>query len=163
MRLKRYIKEIFNKPVKFERQSSGTYNSTEYQFEIDEKLYEVKFYDPDVAEFPDSHEVIFVLTRVGGDRVRGFDTEKITGTGDSIAVFSTVANILKDFIQNYKPDILYFAAKEQSRIKLYKKLSKKLSSMSYLKNNYMTTYKNKKWFISSQEELDPVNFMKEVS
>ena len=158
------IQELFNNPVKFERQSGGSPNSKEYQFDVGEKHYEVKFYEAEVKKYPDSYEIIFILTRVGGDRVIGWDTEAITGTGDQVAVFSTVANILKDFVQSYKPNIIYFSAKEQSRIKLYTTLSKRLSKMSYLKNDYITTYKGKRYFINSREELyDPFVFMRDIT
>jgi len=35
--------------------------------------------------------------------------------------------------------------------------------MSYLSNNYITTYKGKRWFINSQEEIDPFVFMRDIS
>jgi hypothetical protein len=156
------IQELFNKPLSFKRQS-GEYTSHEYFFEVGDKRYEVKFYDQESEEYPKAYELIFVLTSVGGTPVRGFDTEVITGTGDAIAIFSTIAAIMKDFYMSKKPNIIYFFAKERSRIKLYGTLSKKISSMSPLKNNYITTYRGKRVFINSAKEIDdPFVFAKDI-
>lgn len=56
--------------------------------------------------------------------------DNITGTGDSRKVFGTVMNIVKDYVDSYHPDILFFAAvnSEPSRIRLYNALAAKANS-----------------------------------
>ena len=49
----------------------------------------------------------------------------ITGSGDSVEVFSKVVNALKSF--DFGSDILYFTASEPSRIKLYDKMLGRLA------------------------------------
>ena len=54
----------------------------------------------------------------------------IIGAGEAFRVFATVAAILKDFIKAKKPEAFHFTADEKSRIKLYNKLTKKITSSS---------------------------------
>ena len=49
---------------------------------------------------------------------------RITNTGNAHAVFATVMDILKNFIENASPNEMIFSAGEDSRIKLYKRLGR---------------------------------------
>lgn len=49
---------------------------------------------------------------------------EITGTGNQFTVFSVVASLVQRFIKKYKPKDFIFAAKEPSRVKLYKRFAK---------------------------------------
>jgi hypothetical protein len=51
----------------------------------------------------------------------------ITGTGDQFLIFGTIANIFKEFIRIYRPDMFRFAAKEKSRIRLYHTFANKIA------------------------------------
>jgi len=54
----------------------------------------------------------------------------ITGSGDAVEVFSSVVNILRDFVTNHPAEskIIAFTASEPSRIKLYNRMSATLGS-----------------------------------
>lgn len=54
--------------------------------------------------------------------------EEVSGEGDEFKIFSTVVDIIKDFIEENKPTKIRFEAKESSRIKLYNRLAKVLGS-----------------------------------
>lgn len=58
------------------------------------------------------------------------DTDKfgVTGTGNTGAVFGTVIEIIKQFIQRINPKAIKFEAKEPSRRKLYKSMIAKLQT-----------------------------------
>jgi hypothetical protein len=46
----------------------------------------------------------------------------VTGTGEAFQVFSTVIDILRDFVKKHEPAMIKFSALEPSRIKLYSRL-----------------------------------------
>ena len=75
---------------------------------------------PDIAE--NGYEMAF--ERNG---YRGMTSFAVTGQGDAYRVFATVGEILKEFMQKYKPDYLEFEAYEPSRVKLYKRMANKLA------------------------------------
>lgn len=56
----------------------------------------------------------------------------ITKTGGSFAIFATMAEILKDFVQKKKPRRIHFTSRtnEPSRTRLYQRLVDRVSSMS---------------------------------
>ena len=57
------------------------------------------------------------------------EKDNITGTGDSLKVFGTVINIVKDYVGQNQPDILMFTAdnSEPSRVRLYNTLASQAS------------------------------------
>lgn len=56
--------------------------------------------------------------------------EEIFDTGgQQIKVFASVIDIVRDFVKRKQPDILFFTAKEPSRIKLYNRLATRLAKM----------------------------------
>ncbi len=50
----------------------------------------------------------------------------ITGSGNSVGVFSTVVDIITAFVVEYDPSNIYISAKEINRVKLYLKMIKRL-------------------------------------
>ena len=117
---KQYITELFNNPLRFKKYSS--LGNSRYVFNVpkvgqydayfkkegrkDKPIYQFYFEDPD------------------GDI-------EISNVGHkaSIQVFSTVAAILKDFIENKTPKKFYFDADKSvgdSRTVLYHRLAKKI-------------------------------------
>jgi hypothetical protein len=46
----------------------------------------------------------------------------ILGTGNAIGVFSTILAALKEFVTQAHPSLIYFEAKEETRVKLYNRL-----------------------------------------
>lgn len=53
----------------------------------------------------------------------------ITGGGDAIRIFGTVLAIGRDFIKRMQPNVLIFDAKDESRNKLYARMSKRLCTL----------------------------------
>jgi len=55
------------------------------------------------------------------------DSYDITGGGNANVIFATVIQACKDFVEMYKPDRLFFTAKEQSRARMYDTLTKRVA------------------------------------
>ena len=55
-------------------------------------------------------------------------SQRLTGGGDAVAIFSTVINELQDFVRKYRPPLLVFtgAYDDPSRTKLYDRLANRL-------------------------------------
>lgn len=108
----------------FDQAAPHEMNGTSGKFEINGKSYTIDIVSPDE---PGVYEVSFHLTRDkptdGKHEVYG-----ITKTGDEIAVFSTVINIIKEFVAKTQIKELIFAAsaKEPSRVRLYDRLVRRL-------------------------------------
>jgi len=75
-------------------------------------------------------------------------SQKLTGGGDAVAIFSTVINELQDFVRKYRPPLLVFTGSydDPSRVKLYDRLANRLVTTPAFSG-----YKN----ISDYEELWP--------
>lgn len=117
---KTQINELFDKPARWQltRDSRG---AVDYQSNVNGKDLAVVF---DIIA-PGTWEVIFAV-----------DSEiAITGEGDGdeMRVFSTVLDIISDFIKNKDPEKLFFTAEKSpdsssSRIRLYNRLVKRFAS-----------------------------------
>ena len=117
---KTQINELFDKPARWQltRDSRG---AVDYQSNVNGKDLAVVF---DIIA-TGTWEVIFSV-----------DSEvAITGEGDGdeMKVFSTVLDIISDFIKNKDPEKLYFTAEKSpvygsSRIRLYNRLVKRFAS-----------------------------------
>ena len=111
-----FITEIFDDPVEFERQDQGN----KYLFFADINEKELKLIAEKIGF--DNWEVYF-----------GVDGEvDITRTGDEIVVFSTVIEMVRDFLISEKPNSFRFTSKssESSRTRLYKRMVQNLSAKS---------------------------------
>lgn len=61
----------------------------------------------------------------------GKKTQEITGTGDSMRVFSTVLSGIREFISEVNPKSIAFSAREPSRQSLYARLLRLLPSTEW--------------------------------
>lgn len=52
----------------------------------------------------------------------------VTGGGDAIKIFGTVIAIARDFIKRMQPNAIIFGAKDDSRTKLYARMTKRIST-----------------------------------
>ena len=117
---KTQINELFDKPARWQmtRDSRG---AVDYQSNVNGKDLVVVF---DIIA-SGTWEVIFTV-----------DSELAVtgeGDGDEMKVFSTVLDIISDFIKNKDPEKLYFTAEKSpvygsSRIRLYNRLVKRFAS-----------------------------------
>lgn len=122
------ITELLDNPLDWRSYGFGS-NEFNADFELDSGLTYVftalveTTPPPFIAKMVDPTADIWVVQ---------FDTEdgsdfEITGTGQQFTVFATIADILKMFIFRRKPDVFYFSAKENSRIKLYNIFAAKIA------------------------------------
>lgn len=61
------------------------------------------------------------------------ETAIISGEGDAYKMFATVGAMLKSFVDQQKPDELFFTAEEDSRQKLYARLIPRLAKFLGMK------------------------------
>lgn len=115
---KQYITEVFNKPLKYKweiKNSSEwggdftTDKGTEVMLDMDHSLGRGESYDYWEVQFEAN------------------DSFALTGRGESIAVFSTVFAMMKEWIKKEKPKMITFNAKEQNRQRLYTTFIKKFA------------------------------------
>jgi len=117
---KTQINELFDKPARWQmtRDSRG---AVDYQSNVNGKDLAVVF---DIIA-PGTWEVIFSV-----DSEHAVTGE---GDGDEMRIFSTVLDIISDFIKNKDPEQLHFTAEKtpdssNSRIRLYNRLIKRFAS-----------------------------------
>ena len=95
----------------------------EVAFSIDDKQFIFK----GQLELKPSHwQVDFVRVTETG---KSIELMKDFGLKGALKVFSAVKVALEEFIKNYSPLTFYFTAKEPSRIKLYRIMSKRISKL----------------------------------
>ena len=109
------INELFDRPVEWELATSRS-DVYEYEFRLEDKLYYVDFEDPVDGVWRFNFGFMS-----GGEGQTG-----IMGTGYEYEVFSTVIEIVQDFLQRVNPNGLMFTAKELSRKKLYNRMIKRV-------------------------------------
>jgi cytidylate kinase len=104
-----------------------------YRFQTDAgQLYRVQVFDrhrPDVKNFGISKnlEIHFDLTNMK----TGKPETGVTGTGDAVRVFSTVAAILQKEVKEQQPTGIVIASKadDESRVKLYRTLARRATKL----------------------------------
>ena len=104
--------EAFDNPYKWKKTKTDNYGMTFMTKLDDGRKLKVRF-DEDFTEV----EIIFLVD----------EKSSLTGGGDAFRIFATVKEIIEkniDYLEEF--DVVFFAAKtsEQSRVKLYKILSK---------------------------------------
>ena len=109
------LNELFDNPTEWKY-----YNVSEYgaaaAFRIADNRYTVT-----IVEWDDNvYEITFSIADVVNQSK--YDRHGITNTGNQYTVFSTVKDILKDFMSKHKTLALVFTAKEKSRASLYAKM-----------------------------------------
>lgn len=162
------ICELFDKNppsnVSWNREPSNNSNII-YSFTIQSKSGPLHF-GLNMFPIPDSLDNFYEVSFVKFDNDSSI-TYDITSTGNEIAVFSAVANILRDVIfnQNIECWALSFNAKEPSRVKLYDALSKRLAKE--LKWVDLTHYSHVilPWANEGKDYIiaNPVKFKDEIS
>ena len=123
------IKELMDKPLPFtidRIEFDSRYNAS---FEI-EGIGTYRFYanmvDYETLNF--EYDEMWVVEFALQEEKHGFYNWDISGTGNEIEVFSTMAVIFKGFLKTIDPFNFTFSAKEKSRIKLYTLFAKKIAS-----------------------------------
>jgi hypothetical protein len=116
--------------------------------DVDEKLYsEVShiggrevIFECELNQLDDSWEIAFheVIKKNGKEEI----TNKKTGSGSELQVFSFIIEAIKRFIKKYKPEVFYFSAtdKEPSRAKLYQRLVNRWKVPNYKMTQQKTGY-----------------------
>jgi hypothetical protein len=121
------INEVADSPYDYS-QNVRTPDKRAYRFQTDNgQLYRVQVFNKRNNEGENKLEIHFDLT----DMKTGKPITSATGTGDSIRVFSTVANILQKEVQQQEPTGVIIASKadDDSRVKLYKMLARRATRL----------------------------------
>jgi hypothetical protein len=130
----------------------GFYYSTPQYFDMVKNMYHISFENIGIRD-----NYAFAFGLMDSSFKKDFDSpveflkagkvdDSNTNTGDVFKVFSTVGHIFVDFMKKYKPDGVYYAAKELNRSKIYQFLTKKLISLfssytSHEENQFFIVYK----------------------
>lgn len=119
-----YLNELFDQPTKWHQRAFGR-----YEFDVKGKKYYVKIR----ADWWDERLQADIGFGMVADslRIKGIHDKSgmdILGTGDSVPVFSTVVDIIKNYHHYHgdKVEVYVFSALQPSRQKLYDALAKKM-------------------------------------
>lgn len=127
--------ELFDKPIT-DVEWMETVFGEEARFDIGNNAYNVSFtpippesFEEERLSIPrgvmamldnDIHPIAIEFELYNDDHA---GTHDITGTGNEVKVFSTVASIIQQWVwRSTDTQLVYIAAKEPSRIRLYKRL-----------------------------------------
>ena len=127
-----FLTELFTRPVQYEFTKDKP-DSVRASFVIEELIYRVYMNldtNPDAFElggptetFSGMWDINFSVSSL--DSHGGYGEEDgITDTGNAIAVFSTVIDIVQETVAHHNIQSLYFTAEESSRAKLYDRMAK---------------------------------------
>ena len=125
-RLFTVLSEIADSPYDFVR-NVKTPDKRAYRFQTDAGLmYRVQVFNRRKDD-ANKLEIHFDLT----DMKTGKPNTDVTGTGDAVRVFSTVANILKQEVSEQDPTGVVIASKadDESRVKLYRTLARRATKL----------------------------------
>jgi len=120
------LSEIADSPYDFV-QNVKTPDKRAYRFQTDAgQLYRVQVFNRRKDD-ANKLEIHFDLT----DMKTGKPETSVTGTGDAVRVFSTVANILKQEVSEQDPTGVIIASKadDESRVKLYRTLARRATKL----------------------------------
>jgi len=131
-----YLTELFTRPVQYEFTKDKP-DSVRASFVIEDLVYRVYMdLDPDAAAvfelggptetFSDMWDITFSVSSLDSHGGYG-EEDTITDTGNAIAVFSTVIDIVQETVAHHNIQNLYFTAHEPSRIKLYNRMAKQFT------------------------------------
>jgi hypothetical protein len=151
----RIVTAIFDSPVPVENASQGS--EIVYYFQVGPLIYRSRFF----PKPENSYEYSFRIWEVTGSPAQKvqfwskfFDRDvtqadadfysqpgrfpvarsfKITKTGSAGRVFGAVLNVIKQFVNEYKPTCLVFSSSEDSRTDLYRAIVKR-----YFKDHHTT-------------------------
>lgn len=133
------LNEVFDKVLPWEWEKDDENTAV---FTVDDAEYNVEF----GKDMVDSWVISFGRTELGSRRSISSAKTNITGTGNQHAIFATVIDIIKNFIDEVNPDEMSFTAKksEPSRIALY--------------NRMMKMFPKDKWYTEITELTDSVYY-----
>jgi len=138
------INELLGKNISDESYDFKEINDDTYRFETDSnRIYDVIF---SFFEGPHIVEVTFGL-KVKDASYYNYGVASLNDMKETIKVFTTVINICKLYCEQKHPLVWVFAAKEQSRIKLYQRLSLTLAKTFNLKYKIETMYGEKMFIL----------------
>lgn len=137
MNLKFLFEELTTKPLPFKQTSDGKKYNHEYVFELDDEEYNVIFEKIDENRY----EVSFGIFK---DNKYLLDK---TNKNKANVVFSTVYEIIKDFLKKYNPNVLRLSAvrDSKSRASIYKRALRSLAK-EFSKYKARTVYLGKSKF-----------------
>jgi len=155
MRFIGYIEESLNSAVKY-KQVKDEPRMMIFRWEIKGQKYEMVM----MSGFNDAHkwDVTFTMSQYKERVGRELDTYEVTGTGNELAVFSTVIKILIDeLIKKRKPEMVTFTAEKSEydvntgRVKLYKRLVKRYVPDGYEVKIYDSAVGNEVMFVIQEK------------
>lgn len=112
------VLEIFDRPLKWEW---FTKSKT-----IWEGGFDVNGKDVDVAMIKTFLHILFPSIKKGKDSAWEIqftidkEIDLVSSGGNEIKIFSTVMAMVREWIKKQKPEMIFFSAKEKSRVRLYK-------------------------------------------
>ena len=116
-----FLNEVMNKPYKYELKTAASQWIAKFKTDARD-LFKVRInnegYDDDEEQ---EWSVIFSDEGL-------FDGIGITNKGDQFRVFATVFDVIGKFLKKVKPASFTFAAKEESRNKLYSMMIKRYAN-----------------------------------
>lgn len=139
--------------VTWKRESSNALGGATYSVDINDGNETIEYGLNFAASYvPDLFEVSFVRL----DGANGGSME-ITGTGREFAVFSGMAESIRDFVRRTPScSALYFTAKEPSRVRTYKIMARRMASeLGWKEQPQLARMLAGGW----ESEDDPVPFM----
>ena len=120
------VAEVADSPYDYS-QNVKTPNKRAYRFQTDSgQLYRVQVFNRR-SDTKNNLEIHFDLT----DMKTGKPNTGVTGTGDAVRVFSTVASILQKEVAEQTPTGIIIASKadDESRVKLYRTLARRATKL----------------------------------
>ena len=134
-----YLTELFTRPVQYEFTKDKP-DSIRASFIIEDLIYRVYMNldtNPDAFElggptetFSGMWDINFSVSSLDSHGGYG-EEDTITDTGNAIAVFSTVIDIVQETVAQHNIQTLYFTAHESSRIKLYNRMAKNFTKSGW--------------------------------
>jgi len=141
MRFKEWIlSELFNSPGQIDWELKSP-NDWVGSFDINGKNYVIKMMKFDIGFGKKENmpwEIKFELMQ------NGKGTQEITGTGDSLPVFSTVLDGIQQWLSEVKPKNFMLTAREPNRISLYRRLIRMLPPQEWKAEETGGTFSAKK-------------------
>lgn len=167
---KQYINEIFDNPYDYNMFRFSKYYSTAYFLTEDKKLFsvgmserenkvaEVGFnahpnYESEMifdmnmtAPFEEESFIEYVKRSIGTDEKLDIDTKDVS------RIFATVIKIAEEYYDKFKPDTLFFRAKnsEANRVTLYYKIAKRFAKKYNLELVTETNIKSTKFALNKR-------------
>ena len=125
------LRELFDKPTPYEWTSKDPHQWTA-EFEINNIKYEFVAYIPN--PYPEEDDEVEIEIEFFHRLPNGAPTFKVSGVGNQHQVFTTVVDIIKDLIDQTKPDVIIYSATEPNRARLYHRmLTRLLPNAAYYK------------------------------